>query len=224
MSAAKAVVLLSGGMDSVTVLAVARSQGYGCYALSIAYGQRHESELMAAERAACDYDAIEHRTMSIQLDAYTGSALTNPAVAVPEQAGTGIPVTYVPARNTLFLSLALGWAETLGARDLFIGVNARDYSGYPDCRPEFIHAFETLAKRATQAGDAGETYRVHTPLIDMEKADIIRLGVRLGVDYSRTVSCYQADTEGRACGACDACRLRRAGFSAAGIADNTRYR
>lgn len=224
MSGAKAVVLLSGGMDSVTVLALARSQGYACHALSIAYGQRHESELVTAERAARDHGAIEHRVMSIRLDAFTGSALTNPAVAVPEQVSDGIPVTYVPARNTLFLSLALGWAETLDARNLFIGVNARDYSGYPDCRPEFIRAFETMAKLATKAGIDGDTFVVHAPLMQMDKADIIRLGARLGVDYSRTVSCYQADAEGRACGVCDACRLRRAGFNTAGVPDTTRYR
>lgn len=221
----KAVVLLSGGMDSVTTLAIARSRGFECHALSIAYGQRHASELSAAAEAARRFGVAEHRVMSVSLEAYAGSALTNHSLAVPESATEGIPVTYVPARNALFLSLALGWSETLGARDIFIGVNARDYSGYPDCRPEFIAAFESMAALATRAGVCGDgaPFKVHTPLIDLEKSAIIQQGVALGVDYANTVSCYQADPQGRACRHCDACRLRRAGFQSAGIADPTRY-
>lgn len=220
----RAVILLSGGLDSATVLAWARQQGYECYALSVAYGQRHEAELAAAARVAQLLGAREHRLMHVDLAGIGGSALTDPALAVPEHPTSGIPITYVPARNTLFLALALGWAEVLGAQDLCVGVNAVDYSGYPDCRPEFIAAFERLAQLATRAGVEGARFRVHAPLIDLAKADIIRLGLRLGVDYAATVSCYQADAAGRACGRCDSCRLRHAGFKAAGVPDPTRYR
>lgn len=220
----RAVVLLSGGLDSATTLAVARSRGFECYALSVAYGQRHAAELDAAARVARALSAREHRVMHVDLAGIGGSALTDPDIAVPEEPTSGIPVTYVPARNTIMLALALAWAEVLGAEDIFIGVNAVDYSGYPDCRPEFIAAFEKLAARATRAGVEGTPLRIHAPLIDLTKAEIIRLGLRLGVDYGMTVSCYQADEEGRACGRCDSCRLRRAGFEAAGVADPTRYR
>lgn len=220
----KAVVLLSGGLDSATVLALARERGYDVHALSVAYGQRHEAELAAAARIASACAVRQHRVITVNLDAVGGSALTDPSIAVPEIPTTGIPVTYVPARNMLFLALALGWAEVLGARDLFIGVNAVDYSGYPDCRPAFIEAFEALAAVATKAGVEGERFRVLAPLLRMSKAEIIAEGLRLGVDYTQTVSCYQADTDGRACGVCDSCRLRRAGFEAAGVADPTRYR
>jgi 7-cyano-7-deazaguanine synthase len=219
----KAVVLLSGGLDSATVLAIAREQGYALYALSVAYGQRHDAELAAARRIAEQAGVLQHQLIRVNLDAFGGSALTDARIAVPEQPGEGIPVTYVPARNTLFLSLALGWAEVLGARDLFVGVNAVDYSGYPDCRPAFIDAFERLANLATKAGAEGERFTVHAPLIQMSKADIVRAGTRLGVDYAQTVSCYQADDQGHACGRCDACRLRREGFAAAGLPDPTRY-
>lgn len=223
----KAVVLLSGGLDSATVLAMAREQGFALHALSVAYGQRHDAELEAARRIAEDAQVLEHRLIQVNLDAFGGSALTDRAIDVPESSssgpGTGIPVTYVPARNTLFLSLALGWAEVLDARDIFVGVNAVDYSGYPDCRPVFIEAFEQLARVATKAGVEGGRFVVHAPLIQMSKAEIVRTGTRLGVDYARTVSCYQADAEGRACGRCDACRLRREGFAAAGLDDPTRY-
>lgn len=219
----KAVVLLSGGLDSATVLAIARGEGYETYALSVSYGQRHVAELSAAVRVAARLGARAQQQMQVNLDAVGGSALTDRSIAVPEAPTSGIPVTYVPARNTLFLSLALGWAEVLGARDLFIGVNAVDYSGYPDCRPEFVRAFEVLANLATKAGVEGVRFRVHTPLIDLSKADIIRRGLSLGVDFAETVSCYQADAEGRACGRCDSCRLRRDGFAAAGVADPTRY-
>jgi 7-cyano-7-deazaguanine synthase len=220
-----AVVLVSGGLDSATCLAMARAAGHRCYALSFAYGQRHGAELQAASRVASALGAAQHRTMSIDLAAFGGSALTDTSIAVPEQPAGGIPVTYVPARNTVFLSLALAWAEVLDARDIFIGVNAVDYSGYPDCRPEFIAAFEQVANLATRAGVEG-TERIHirTPLIDLSKAEIIRRGAALGVDYSMTVSCYQADELGRACGRCDSCRLRRQGFEAAEVADPTRYR
>ncbi|HEY5789148.1 MAG TPA: 7-cyano-7-deazaguanine synthase QueC [Gammaproteobacteria bacterium] len=218
-----AVVLLSGGLDSATTLALAREQGYDCRAISFAYGQRHDAELDAAARLAGTLGATEHKVVRLDLGAIGGSALTDAAIPVPEQATAGIPVTYVPARNTVFLAIALGWAEVLGARDLFIGVNAVDYSGYPDCRPEFIAAFERLANLATRAGVEGERFRVHTPLIDLPKAEIIRAGRRLGVDYALTVSCYAADEAGRACGRCDACRLRREGFAAAGVADPTRH-
>lgn len=222
----KAVVLLSGGLDSATVLAIARAEGYAVHALSFDYGQRHRAELAAADRVAVALGAVEHRTMRIDLGGIGGSALTDLNLAVPDaQTAPGIPVTYVPARNTLFLSLALGWAEVLQAADLFIGVNAVDYSGYPDCRPAFIAAFTALANVATRAGVEGTTrFRVQTPLIDWSKADIIRRGTALGVDFSLTVSCYQADDVGRACGRCDSCHLRRAGFKAAGLADPTRYR
>jgi 7-cyano-7-deazaguanine synthase len=219
----KAVVLLSGGLDSATVLAIARSEGYETYALSVSYGQRHAAELQAAERVAQRLGATALQRLQVNLDAVGGSALTDRSIAVPEAPTSGIPVTYVPARNTLFLSLALGWAEVLGATDLFIGVNAVDYSGYPDCRPEFVRAFEALANLATRAGVEGARFRVHTPLIQLAKAEIIRRGAALGVDFSETVSCYQADAEGRACGRCDSCRIRRDGFSAAGLADPTRY-
>lgn len=222
----RAVVLVSGGLDSATVLASARRAGFDCYAISFDYGQRHRAELAAAARVAEAMGAVEHRVIPIDLSAFGGSALTDESIAVPEGGVVPdeIPVTYVPARNTVFLSLALAWAEVLGATDLFIGVNAVDYSGYPDCRPEFIRAFEHLANLATRVGVEGEAFTVHTPLIDLSKADIIRLGLELGVDYGETVSCYQADDEGRACGVCDSCRLRRAGFEAAGVADPTRYR
>lgn len=219
----KAVVLLSGGLDSATVLAEARAGGWEPYALSIAYGQRHAAELKAAGRMAKAFGAVRHQVIDVNLDAVGGSALTDRRMAVPEAPTSGIPVTYVPARNTLFLALALGWAETLGARDIFIGVNAVDYSGYPDCRPEFIAAFEALADLATKAGVEGQGFTIHAPLVKLSKAEIIREGARLGVDFSQTVSCYQADPQGRACGRCDSCRLRREGFLAAGIEDPTRY-
>ncbi len=219
----KAVVLLSGGLDSATVLAIARERGFACHALSFDYGQRHAAELNAARRLASALGVVEHKVLPLSLDAIGGSALTDQAIAVPEEGGEGIPVTYVPARNTVFLSLALGWAEVLGARDLFVGVNAVDYSGYPDCRPEFIAAFEQLANLATRAGVEGERFRVHAPLIEMRKAEIIRTGSRLGVDYGLTISCYQADAEGRACGRCDSCRFRAQGFAEAGVPDPTPY-
>ncbi len=218
-----AVVLVSGGLDSATALAMARRDGFRCHALSFAYGQRHAVELDAAAAVARQGGAVEHRVMTIDLSIFGGSALTDPAIAVPEQPGEGIPVTYVPARNTVFLSLALAYAEVLGARDIFIGVNAVDYSGYPDCRPEFIRAFERLAALATRAGVEGQRFHVHAPLIELSKADIIRRGTALGVDYSLTVSCYQPDTDGVACGRCDSCRIRRDGFAAAGVPDPTRY-
>lgn len=221
-----AVVLLSGGLDSATVLAMATSQGYRCHALSVDYGQRSQAELQAARRVAAALGAAQHRVVRIDLGAFGGSALTDAAIDVPTggvEAGV-IPVTYVPARNTVLLSLALGWAEVLQVQDIFFGANAVDYSGYPDCRPEFIRAFETLANAATRMGVEGRRIRVHAPLIDLSKADIIRAGMALGVDYALTVTCYQADEEGRACGVCDACRLRQAGFAAAGVADATRYR
>jgi 7-cyano-7-deazaguanine synthase len=217
-------VLLSGGLDSATTLAVARAEGFACYALSVDYGQRHGVEIDAARRVAQELGAIEHRVMHVDLAGIGGSALTDPSLAVPERPTAGIPITYVPARNTLMLSLALGWMEVLEARDIFIGVNAVDYSGYPDCRPEFIAAYERLAVLATRAGVEGQEIRIHAPLIELSKADIIRRGSALGIDYSLTISCYQADGAGRACGRCDSCRLRREGFKAAGIADPTRYR
>jgi 7-cyano-7-deazaguanine synthase len=219
-----AVVLVSGGLDSTTALAVAQREGFVCHALSVDYGQRHRVELDAARRIAKELGAIEHRAMRVDLAAIGGSALTDKDIAVPVTPGPGIPVTYVPARNTLFLALALGWAEVLAARDIFIGVNAVDYSGYPDCRPEFLEAFEKLGNVATKAGIEGRGIKIRAPLVRMSKAEIIRLGTSLGVDYALTVSCYQADGEGRACGRCDSCRLRREGFEAAGIADPTRYR
>jgi 7-cyano-7-deazaguanine synthase len=220
---ARAVVLLSGGLDSTTTLAWARAQHFDVYALTVAYGQRHQAELDAAARVARALGAIEHRVMHVDLAGIGGSALTDWDIAVPEQAGSGIPITYVPARNTLLLALALGWAEVLNARDLVVGVNAVDYSGYPDCRPAFIEAFQHLATLATKAGVEGAQFRIHAPLIAMSKADIIRTGLKLGVDYSITVSCYQADAAGGACGRCDSCRLRRDGFEAAGVVDPTPY-
>jgi len=223
VDASAAVVLLSGGLDSATALAIARERSFACHALSVDYGQRHLAELEGARRVARALGACEHRVMRVDLAGIGGSALTDPAIAVPESPGSGIPVTYVPARNTIMLALALAWAEVLGARDLFIGVNVLDSSGYPDCRPEFIAAFGALAALATKAGVEGRPCRIHTPLIALTKAEIIREGVRLGVDYAQTVSCYQADAAGRACGRCDACRLRSAGFAAAGVADPTRY-
>ena len=219
----KAVVLLSGGLDSITALALAQEQGFDCYALSLDYGQRHNAELAAAQRLAEAAGVNEHKVIRLGLGDVGGSALTDDAIDVPDHASNGIPVTYVPARNTVFLSLALGWAEVLGAWDLFIGVNAVDYSGYPDCRPEFIAAFERLANLATRGGVEGGRFTIHAPLINLSKAEIIREGVRLGIDYANTVSCYSADSEGRGCGVCDACRLRAEGFRGAGIADPTRY-
>jgi 7-cyano-7-deazaguanine synthase len=218
-----AVVLLSGGLDSATTLAMARSQGFDCYALSVAYGQRHAVELAAAARVAAALGAREHRVMRVDLANIGGSALTDPEIPVPERPTAGIPVTYVPARNTIMLALALAWAEVLAARDIFIGVNHIDYSGYPDCRPEFISAFGRLAALATRAGVEGAPCRIHTPLIAWSKADIIREGLKLGVDYAFTVSCYQPDEQGRACGRCDSCRLRRAGFDTAAVPDPTPY-
>ncbi len=224
MSAApKAVVLLSGGLDSATVLAMAKAEGYECHALSVAYGQRHSAELVAAVRVAQRLGAASHKHIQVNLDAIGGSALTDHRIAVPESETSGIPVTYVPARNTMFLALALGQAEVVGAKALFIGVNAVDYSGYPDCRPAFIEAFQHLASVATKAGVEGAGFTVHTPLIALTKADIIQKGTALGVDFAETVSCYQADAEGRACGRCDSCRIRREGFMAAGLPDPTRY-
>lgn len=219
-----AVVLLSGGLDSATCLAMARDQGFSITALSFDYGQRHTAELQAAQRIAADLGVSDHRILRLDLGLIGGSALTDAAIAVPEEPGEGIPVTYVPARNTVFLALALGLAEVTQARHIFIGVNAVDYSGYPDCRPEFIEAFARLANVATKAGVEGEGMDIRTPLITLSKADIIRAGTALGVDYSQTVSCYQADDDGRACGVCDACRLRRKGFDDAGLPDPTRYR
>jgi 7-cyano-7-deazaguanine synthase len=220
-----AVVLVSGGLDSATCLAIARAQGFACHALSFSYGQRHAAELAAAARVAQALGAVEHRVMAIDLAMFGGSALTDPGIAVPEAPTAGIPVTYVPARNTVFLSLALAWSEVLGAHDIYIGVNAVDYSGYPDCRPEFVAAFEHMANLATRAGvEDAEPLRIRAPLISLSKAEIIQRGQALGVDYSLTVSCYQADVDGRACGRCDSCRLRREGFAAAGVADPTCYR
>lgn len=224
LTSANAIVLLSGGLDSATVLAIARSSGYACYALSFDYGQRHRAELAAASRVAQAVGAAQHRVFQLDLAQFGGSALTDSAIPLPTQGITaGIPPTYVPARNTIMLALALAWAEVIGAQDIFIGVNAVDYSGYPDCRPAFIQAFETMANLATKAAVEGARVTIHTPLIDLTKAQIIGTGLALGLDYSLTVSCYQADTAGRACGVCDSCRLRRAGFAAAGIADPTRY-
>ncbi|MCU1725968.1 7-cyano-7-deazaguanine synthase QueC [Pseudomonas sp. 7P_10.2_Bac1] len=219
----RAVILLSGGLDSATVVAMARAQGYSCYTMSFDYGQRHRAELNAAARVARDLGAIEHKVIGLNLDGIGGSALTDSSIDVPEAPSEGIPVTYVPARNTVFLSLALGWAEVLQARDIFIGVNAVDYSGYPDCRPEFVEAFEVMANLATKAGVEGQGFHIKAPLQNMSKAQIVQAGVKLGVDYSLTVSCYQADNEGRACGKCDSCRLRAEGFHAAGVSDPTRY-
>ncbi len=222
----RAVVLLSGGLDSATCLAIARDQGFACYALSVAYGQRHAAELTASKRVADSLGAAEHRLARVGLGQFGGSALTDPTIDIPLDNRSGaspIPVTYVPARNTVMLSIALAWAEVLGANDIFVGVNAVDYSGYPDCRPEYIKAFETMANLATKVGVEGERMTIHAPLIELSKADIIRRGTTLGVDYSQTVTCYQADDTGRACGRCEACRLRRAGFLEAGVDDPTRY-
>lgn len=216
-------VLLSGGLDSATAFAIARARGFECYALSVDYGQRHAAELEAARRVARAGGAREHRIMRVDLAGIGGSALTDPTIAVPEQPTSGIPVTYVPARNTIMLALALAWAEVLGAGEVFIGVNVLDASGYPDCRPEFVAAFARLAALATKAGVEGKPCRIEAPLIAWTKAEIIREGTRLGVDYAQTVSCYQADAAGRACGRCDACRLRRQGFAVAGLPDPTRY-
>ncbi len=221
---ARAVVLLSGGLDSATALAVARTEGYGCYALSVDYGQRHGSELLAAKAVARHLGALEHRVVHLDMGQFGGSALTDSGLAVPTAPSAGIPVTYVPARNTVMLALALGWAEVLAAKALFIGVNAVDYSGYPDCRPEFIAAFQQLANLATKRAVEGQPILIETPLLYLSKAEIIRLGNRLGVDYGLTVSCYQADASGRACGVCDSCRFRRQGFADAGLPDPTRYR
>jgi len=218
-----AIVLLSGGLDSATTLAIARARNFRSFALSVHYGQRHHAELAAAKRVAAFLGAHEHRVMGVDLAGIGGSALTDQNLAVPESPGEGIPVTYVPARNTLLLSLALGWAEVVGAQDIFVGVNAVDYSGYPDCRPEFIAAFEKLALVATKAGVEGRRFKIHAPLINMSKGDIIRAGIDLGVDYGMTVSCYQADAEGLACGRCDSCRLRAEGFAVAGVRDPTHY-
>lgn len=219
----KAVVLLSGGLDSATTLAMAIHQGYSCHALSFDYGQRHAAELNAARKVAQSMNVIEHKIINLDLTQIGGSALTDKNIAIPETPSEGIPVTYVPARNTIFLSYALAWAEVLGINDIFIGVNAVDYSGYPDCRPEYINAFEIMARLATKSGVEGHPFRIHTPLINMSKAEIIRVGSELGVDYSLTVSCYQADEQGLACGACDSCRFRKEGFTAAGIQDPTIY-
>jgi 7-cyano-7-deazaguanine synthase len=220
----RAVVLVSGGLDSATALAMARADGYACYALSVHYGQRHTAELDAARRVATALGAVDHRVMRVDLAGIGGSALTDASIAVPESPQIGIPVTYVPARNTIMLSLALGWAEVLGAERIYLGINAVDYSGYPDCRPVFVAAFEKLAMLATKAGVEGTgSFKVCAPLIDMTKAEIVTKGVSLGVDFGMTVSCYQADADGRGCGRCDACRLRRDGFAAAGVPDPTRY-
>ena len=220
----RAIVLLSGGLDSATVLAMAQAMGFECYALSVHYGQRHSAEIEAARRIAVKLGAREHRVMGVDLAGIGGSALTDTGIEIPETSAPGIPVTYVPARNTLLLSLALGWAEVVGAADIFVGVNAVDYSGYPDCRPQFIEAFERLARLATKAGVEGMSFKIQAPLIAMSKADIIRAGAELGVDYGMTVSCYQAAEDGAACGKCDSCRLRAAGFAAAHVPDPTRYR
>ena len=219
----RAVILVSGGLDSTTVLAMAQSQGYACYTLSFDYGQRHRAELYAADRVSRALGDVEHKLVKLNLDSIGGSALTDMSIAVPEEETAGIPITYVPARNTVFLSIALGWAEVLGAHDIFIGVNAVDYSGYPDCRPEYIAAFETMANLATRAGVEGQKITIHTPLMTLGKGDIILAGIALGVDYAITVSCYQATEGGLACGKCDSCRLRRQGFAGAGVEDPTHY-
>lgn len=220
----KAVILVSGGLDSSTVLAIAKQQGFDCYTLSFDYGQRHRSELFAAAKVSDAMQVMEHKVVSLDLATIGGSALTDTNIEVPEYETTGIPVTYVPARNTVFLSIALGWAEVLGANDIFVGVNAVDYSGYPDCRPDYINAFEQMANLATKAGVEGNKLTVHAPLINMTKGQIIQAGIKNGVDYSATVSCYQADEEGAACGVCDSCRLRKQGFIDAGVKDPTRYK
>jgi 7-cyano-7-deazaguanine synthase len=219
----KAVVLLSGGLDSATVLAIAKSQGYECYCLSLDYHQRHSSELEAAKRVAKAHGAGEHKIVQLDLSLFGGSALTDNNIAVPEVESVGIPVTYVPARNTIMLSLSLAWAEVLEAQDIFIGVNALDYSGYPDCRGEYVKAFQSMANLATKSAVEGKTITVHAPLIDMTKAEIIKQGAVLGLDYAMTVSCYQANVQGEACGLCESCRLRKQGFEAAGLADPTAY-
>lgn len=223
----KAVVLVSGGLDSATVLAIAKTAGYACYAVSFDYGQRHSAELNAARRVAAEAGVAEHRIVTIDLSQFGGSALTDDSIDVPEanqdQSESDIPITYVPARNTVFLSLALAWSEVLGAQDIFLGVNAVDYSGYPDCRPAFIESFETMANLATRAGVEEQRLTVHAPLIDLTKAEIIQRGIELGVDYSLTVSCYQADDSGAACGVCDSCFLRQQGFVSASVPDPTRY-
>ncbi len=219
----RAVVLVSGGLDSATCLAMARAQGFDCYALSFDYGQRHMAELEAAQQVARALGAVDHKVVHLNLRDIGGSALTDQSIDVPTTPTCGIPVTYVPARNTVFLSLALGWSEVIGAQDIFIGVNAVDYSGYPDCRPEFIKSFEQTANLATKAGVEGKSFHIHAPLIDLTKAQIIQAGVRLGVDYGLTVSCYSADEKGRACGECDSCRLRAEGFITAGVSDPTPY-
>lgn len=224
MNPKKAVVLVSGGLDSTTILAIAQDQGFECYALSFDYGQRHLAELDAARNISATMKVQEHRMIQIGLDAFGGSALTDPDIPVPTTENEGIPITYVPARNTVFLALALGWAEVLHASDIFIGVNAVDYSGYPDCRPEFIKAFQTMANLATKSAIEGQPIVIHTPLIALSKAEIIEFGTKLGVDYSLTVSCYSANKTGQACGRCDSCRFRKEGFNQAGIADPTRYR
>ncbi len=223
MTDKKAVVLLSGGLDSATILAQAKAAGFACYSMSFDYGQRHRVELQAAERVAAQLGVVEHKVVGLNLNGIGGSALTDSSIAVPESPTEGIPVTYVPARNTVFLALALGWAEVLGAHDIFIGVNAVDYSGYPDCRPDFIAAFERVANLATREGVEGEGFRIQAPLQNLSKAQIVEIGMQHGVDYALTVSCYQADEDGRACGKCDSCRLRAAGFIAAGVVDPTRY-
>lgn len=219
----KAVVLLSGGLDSATVLAIASAEGYACHTLSFDYGQRTRAELLAAQQLSSQMGAVVHKVVRLDMGTIGGSALTDMEIDVPEEQSEGIPITYVPARNTVFLALALGWAEVLEANDIFIGVNAVDYSGYPDCRPEFINAFETLANLATRAGVEGNTMNIRTPLMALSKADIVGRGLALGLDYGLTVSCYQADSQGRACGRCDSCQLRRQGFADAGVADPTRY-
>lgn len=219
----RAVILLSGGLDSATLVAMVRAEGYSCYTMSFDYGQRHRAELDAAVRVARDLGVVEHKVIGLNLDGMGGSALTDSTIDVPEAPTQGIPVTYVPARNTVFLALALGWAEVLNARDIFIGVNALDYNGYPDCRPEYVESFERMANLATKAGVEGQGFRIQAPLQNLSKAAIVKVGVGLGVDYSLTVSCYQADDDGGACGKCDSCRLRAEGFQMAGITDPTRY-
>lgn len=220
----KAIVLVSGGLDSTTTLAIAKDLDFDCYALSFNYGQRHISELNAAKNIAASFNVSDHKTINIDMSQIGGSALTDTSIAIPEAPSEGIPVTYVPARNTIFLSYALAWAEVVNANDIFIGVNAVDYSGYPDCRPEYIKAYEQLAILATKAGVEGASFKIQTPLIDLNKAEIIKKGISLNVDYALTVSCYQADEEGRACGVCDSCRFRKEGFAATNMADPTRYK